>query len=285
MLHSILLIYIELFFVLLFLAVTHFRRGEKMLGAITGDIVGSVFEFNNIKTTNFNLFSTRSSFTDDTVMTIAVADCILNGKDYIEAFKYWGRKYPYAGYGGRFNHWLFSNSIEPYNSFGNGSSMRVSPVGFAFDDLDTVLNEAKKSAEVTHNHPEGIKGAQATASAIFLARQGKKKREIKSYIESQFNYNLDRTIEEIRPLYIFDETCQGTVPEAIIVFLESKDFEDAIRKAVSLGGDSDTLTCITGGIAQAFYKEIPQYIVEKVKEILAKDLLDILEEFERKYNA
>ncbi|MDQ1327794.1 MAG: ADP-ribosylglycohydrolase family protein [Candidatus Poribacteria bacterium] len=255
-----------------------------MLGAITGDIVGSIFEFNNIKTTDFSLFSIHSSFTDDTVLTIAVADCILNGKGYIEAFKYWGRRYPYAGYGGRFRRWLFSNSIEPYNSFGNGSAMRVSPVGFAFDELDIVLNEAKKSAEATHNHPEGIKGAQATASAIFLARQGKEKKEIKSYIKSQFNYNLDRTIDEIRPLYGFDETCQGTVPEAIIAFLESDDFEDAIRKAISLGGDSDTLACITGGIAQAFYKDIPQYITDNVKRRLTKDLLDILEKFEGKYS-
>ena len=153
-----------------------------MLGAITGDIVGSIFEFNNIKTTDFNLFSSHSSFTDDTVLTIAVADCILNGKGYIEAFQYWGRRYPHAGYGGRFSRWLFSNIIEPYNSFGNGSAMRVSPIGFAFDELDIVLNEAKKSAEATHNHPEGIKGAQATASAIFLARQGKEKKEIKSWL-------------------------------------------------------------------------------------------------------
>jgi len=254
-----------------------------MLGAIAGDIVGSIFEFNNIKTTDFNLFSAHSSFTDDTVLTIAVADCILNGKGYAEAFKYWGKKYPNAGYGGRFIRWLFSDSTEPYNSFGNGSAMRVSPVGFAFDDLDIVLSEAQKSAEVTHNHPEGIKGAQAIASAIFLARQGKEKKEIKSYIENQFNYNLNRTIDEIRPLYSFDETCQGTVPEAIIAFLESNDFEDAIRKAISLGGDSDTLACITGGIAQAFYKYIPQYINDNVRERLTKDLLDILEKFQSKY--
>jgi len=254
-----------------------------MLGAITGDIVGSVFELKAIKTTDFNLFSNRSHFTDDTVLTIATADCILSKKSYLDSYKYWGKKYPYAGYGGGFSRWLFSENLFPYNSFGNGSAMRVSPVGFAFNELDTVLDEAKKSAEVTHNHPEGIKGAQATASAIFLARQGKQKKEIKDFIRSQFSYDLDRSIDEIRPLYVFDETCQGTVPEAIIAFLDSDNFEDAIRKAISLGGDSDTLACITGGIAQAFYKDISQYITSNVKNRLTKDLLDILEEFENKY--
>jgi len=253
-----------------------------MIGAIAGDIIGSVFEWENIKTTEFSLFSQNSSFTDDTVMTIAVADCILHGKSYVQAFKYWGQKYPHAGYGGNFGRWLFTSNSAPYNSFGNGSAMRVSPVGFAFDTLDTVLEEAKRSAEVTHNHPEGIKGAQATASAILLARQGNSKKEIKEYIESHFNYDLRRTLDEIRPEYRFDETCQGTVPEAIIAFLESDSYENAIRKAISLGGDSDTLTCITGGIAQAFYKEIPKDIDKNVRKILTNDLLEILEEFEEK---
>ncbi len=256
-----------------------------MLGAIAGDIIGSVFEFNKVYTTNFELFSDYSCFTDDTVLTIAVADCILNKKSYVDSFKYWGRKYPYAGYSFMFSQWLLSESSSPYYSYGNGSAMRVSPVGFAFNELNIVLEEAKKSAEVTHNHPEGIKGAQATASAIFLARQGRKKEEIKDFIKNQFNYNLDRTIDEIRPSRSVDITCQSTVPEAIIVFLNSNNFEDAIRKAISLGGDSDTLACITGGIAEAFYKHIPQYIIDNVKKRLSKDLLIILEEFENKYPA
>jgi len=257
-----------------------------MLGAIAGDIIGSPFESrrHNIKTTDFHLFSEWSHFTDDTVLTISVADCILNKKSYSDSLKDWGLKYPHAGYGRGFKGWLFSNSVEPYNSFGNGSAMRVSPVGFAFDELEIVLNEARKSAEVTHNHPEGIKGAQATASAIFLARQGKEKKEIKNYIEQQFYYDLNRTIDEIRPFYSFDSSCQGTVPEAIISFLESENFEDAIRKAISLGGDSDTLACITGGIAQAFYKDIPEYITDNVRKRLNKDLLDILDEFESRYS-
>lgn len=254
-----------------------------MLGAIAGDIIGSVFEFRNIFTTDFELFSDHSCFTDDTVLTIAIADCILNRKSYVDSFKYWGKKYPYAGYGFMFSQWLFSESISPYYSYGNGSAMRVSPIGFAFDKLDIVLDEAKKSAEVTHNHPEGIKGAQTIASAIFLARQGREKKEIKDFIKNRFNYNLDMTIDEICPSHSFDITCQSTVPEAIIVFLSSNDFEDAIRKAISLGGDSDTLACITGGIAEAFYKYIPQYIIDNVKMRLSKDLLNILEEFENKY--
>jgi ADP-ribosylglycohydrolase len=256
---------------------------NNMIGAIAGDIIGSVFEWNRIKTTEFPLFSENSSFTDDTVMTIAVADCILHVKSYAQAFKYWGRKYPYAGYGGNFSRWLFSSSSTPYNSFGNGSAMRVSPVGFAFDTIDAILEEAKRSAEVTHNHPEGIKGAQATALAIFLARQGKSKKEIIECIESHFDYNLRRTLDEIRPTYSFDVTCQGTVPEAIIAFLESDSYEDAIRKAISLGGDSDTLACITGGIAQAFYKGVSKDIAGNVRKKLTKDLLEILDEFEESY--
>ena len=225
-----------------------------MIGAIAGDIIGSVYEGRQVKTTEFPLFTTRSTFTDDTVLTVAVADCILHGKDYATTFKQYGRRYPHAGFGGMFRKWLNSDSLAPYYSFGNGSAMRVSPVGFAFDTIDDVLAEARRSAEVTHNHPEGIKGAQAIAAAILLARQKETKSSIKEFIEKNFGYDLSRTLEEIRPHYQFDETCQGSVPQAIIAFLESDSYEDAVRKAISLGGDSDTLACMAGGIAQAYYR-------------------------------
>lgn len=238
------------------------QKETIMLGAIAGDIIGSIYEFNNIKTKDFPLFSPGSNFTDDTILTVAVADTILNGGEYTERLKQYHRRYPYplGGYGQKFDLWALSDSSEPYNSWGNGSAMRVSPVGFAFNDLNSVLREAKRSAEVTHNHPEGIKGAQATAAAIFMARTGKNKSEIKSYIENTFGYDLGLTIDQIKPSYQFDVSCQGSVPQAIIAFLESTDYEDAIRNAVSLGGDSDTIACITGGIAHAFYGEVPKAI-------------------------
>jgi ADP-ribosylglycohydrolase len=254
-----------------------------MFGAIAGDIIGSVYESGWMKLTNFPLFPPGARFTDDTVLTVAVADCILNNKDYAETLKEYGRRYPDAGYGGTFYRWLCRSDSAPYNSYGNGSAMRVSPVGFAFDTIDEVLREAQRSAEVTHNHPEGIKGAQAIASAIFLARMGKEKKEIARYIEGLFGYSLRQTLDEIRPSYHFDETCQGSVPQAVIAFLESMDYEDAVRKAVSLGGDSDTLACIAGGIAQAYYKKIPNYIVSEVRQILDKDLLAIVDEFDNQY--
>ncbi len=255
-----------------------------MLGAIAGDIIGSSYEFFGNKNLDFELFLPCSIFTDDTVLTVAVADCILNEKDYALTLKHYGLKYPNSGYGVRFFDWLWRKDNAPYNSFGNGSAMRVSPVGFAFSTLDKVLFEAKRSAEVTHNHPEGIKGAQSTAAAIFLARQGQSKQYIKEYIENKFNYDLTRKLDDIRPNYQFDETCQGSVPEAIIAFLESNDYEDAIRKAISLGGDTDTQACIAGGIAQAFYKSIPKTIVEKVYEILDPEQLQIVQEFNVRYN-
>lgn len=239
-----------------------------MLGAIAGDIIGSVYEWHNIKDKDFPLFSRRCDFTDDTVMTIATADVIINNGNYAEAYKKYGRAYPGRGYGGNFGHWIRSEDYRPYNSYGNGSAMRISPVGFAFQTLDKVLEEAKKSAEVTHNHPEGIKGAQAAASAVFLARTGKGKKEIKEYIEKTFNYDLDRRLDDIRPNYEFDVSCQGSVPEAIIAFIESENFEDAIRNAISIGGDSDTIACITGGIAEAYYNGVPDRIAERVMEIL-----------------
>jgi ADP-ribosylglycohydrolase len=257
--------------------------GLKMLGAIAGDIIGSAYEFCNTKSTDFKFFTPESTPTDDSVLTIAVADCILYDKDYAATFKEYGRRYPYAGYGGRFLEWLGSDSLAPYNSFGNGSAMRVSPIGFAYTTLDSVMNEADRSAVVTHNHPEGIKGAQAIAASIFLAKSGESKEQILKYVEDTFGYNLHQTLNEIRPKYRFNETCQGSVPQAIIAFLESSDYEDAIRKAVSLGGDSDTLACMTGGIAHAYYKQIPDYITERVRYSLNPELLEIVDEFKEKY--
>jgi len=254
-----------------------------MIGAIGGDIIGSSYEFFSVKLTDFKLFTLESRFTDDTVLTVAVADCILNGKSYAATIKEYGRRYPNAGYGNMFAEWLDSDYSRPYNSYGNGSAMRVSPIGFAFTALNSVLEEARKSAEVTHDHPEGLKGAQAVASAIYLARKGYSKNAIKDYVEENFEYDLHRTLDEIRPNYGFEETCQGSVPESIIAFLESTDYEDAVRKAISLGGDSDTQACMTGGIAQAYYKQIPEYITERVREILNPEMLDIVDQFHKKY--
>lgn len=246
-----------------------------MLGAIIGDIVGSVYEFNNIKTTQFPFFSGESNYTDDTIMTVAVADYYLTTPHWHESLQSTLLEYansfpcPKGGYGGRFRKWLFhpeelnadgSKQRHPINSWGNGSAMRVSSVGWLFNTLEAVEKQAKFTAEITHNHPEGIKGAQATAVAILLARQGADKERIRNFLEERYGYDLHRTCDEIRPTYTFNESCQGTVPQAIIAFLDSHDFEHAIRLAVSLGGDSDTLACITGGIAEAFYGEIPDWI-------------------------
>ena len=259
-------------------------NSNTIIGAVIGDVIGSVFEWNNIKTTDFNLFNPKCDFTDDTVLTIAVADCILNKKDFAKAIWEYGRKYRGRGYGGSFRNWLQEDNLRPYGSFGNGSAMRASAVGFAFNDIETVMEVAKQSAEVTHNHPEGIKGAQATATAIFLARQGKSKQEIKDYITQTFNYNLDFTIDEIRPTYKFDVTCQGSVPQAIVAFLESSDFENAIRLAISIGGDSDTIACITGGIASAFYKLIPTEIMDFVVDKLPSEYIEIMNKFDEHYD-
>lgn len=255
-----------------------------MLGAIIGDIIGSVYEgFSAIKTKDFPLFSERCHFTDDTVLTIAVADTILHNGDYVERLKWYYHRYPKAGYGKGFKSWALLPSSQPYYSFGNGSAMRVSPIGFAFNDLETVLNEAKRSAEVTHNHPEGIKGAQAVASAVFLAITTQDKTLIKSYIQTNFGYNLEETLDEIRPNYHFNSSCQGSVPQAMIAFLESTDFEDAIRNAISIGGDSDTIACIAGGIADAFYGKIPNKIVQRALVCLSEPQYLILEEFMSKF--
>jgi len=260
-----------------------------MLGAIAGDIIGSVYERKNIKTKDFPLFDRQCCFTDDTVLTVAVAEVILDAGDllhseqYIEQFKSYFRRYPFAGYGGTFRNWANSHNSEPYNSWGNGSAMRVSPIGFAFNDLDTVLYEAKRSAEITHNHPEGIKGAQATAAAIFLARTNNTKPAIKSYIQTTFGYDLEPTLDDIRPYYKFDVSCQGSVPQAMIAFLESQDYEDAIRNAISLGGDSDTIACIAGGIAQAYYGGVPKAIADQALSHLNEHLSSITAQFILQY--
>jgi ADP-ribosylglycohydrolase len=262
---------------------TIYEAQITMIGAIAGDIIGSVYEFNNIKTKDFPLFSPLSRFTDDSVLTVAVAKAIISGISYYDSIKSFGRAYPNAGYGGSFKEWLFTENSEPYNSWGNGSAMRVSPVGFAFNSIDEVLKEARLSAEITHNHPEGVKGAQATALAIYLARKGADRDIIKKEIHDRFNYYLDRGVDEIRINYTFDVSCQGTVPEAIICFLESKSYEDAIRNAISIGGDSDTLACITGGIAEAFYGSVPENIIKKVEGILPPELLGIVKTFYEVY--
>ena len=250
-----------------------------MLGAMIGDIVGSVYEWHNIKTADFPLFQPDCFFTDDTVLTAATAKALMYGISYTKAYQDFARRYPGRCYGGNFNSWIYLEDPKPYNSWGNGSAMRVSPVGFALDTVDEVLAEAKRSAAVTHDHPEGIKGAQATALAILLARQGATQPEIRAEISRRFDYDLNRTLDEIRPGYTFDVSCQGSVPEAIIAFLKSESFEDAVRKAISLGGDSDTIACITGGIAEAFYGGVPDPIAEQGLGFLPEEFLNILRDF------
>lgn len=260
-----------------------------MYGAILGDIIGSLFEFDRgDKTKDFKLFSRRSHFTDDSVMTLAVCEALLKvGQDaavkeiedaVITSMQSWGRRYPHEGYGGYFRRWLTARHPEPYNSFGNGSAMRVSAAGWLYDSLEKTRVVAKATANVTHNHPEGIKGAEATASAIFMARNGSSKEEIKKYIENEFHYDLNRTLDEIRPSFHMDETCQKTVPEAIIAFLEARDFEDAIRNAVSLGGDTDTLGAITGSIAEAYFG-ISETLISECRNRINKDMRDVVDTF------
>ena len=274
-----------------------------MLGVIIGDTVGSVYEFNNIKTTDFPLFGIRSNYTDDSIMTMAVADWLLtdpqHGMDTLEAsFLNFAKRYPcpMGGYGGGFSRWLFhpetlgdydgdgtlQGKRHPYNSFGNGAAMRCSANGWMFDTLEETERVAGLSAAITHSHPEGIKGAQSTAAAIFMARHGASKEEIRNYISAKYGYNLNRTCDEIRPVYDWDSSCQGTVPEAMVAFFDSTDFESAIRLAVSLGGDSDTLACITGGIAEAFYKTIPDNIALKMWSLLPDDFKAIIKEMEQR---
>lgn len=261
-----------------------------LMGAILGDIAGSIYEFDPHKSTDINLQDKRMDYTDDTIMTIAVADWILNDKRHtknglVERMQQWGRRYPHpmGAYGNMFSQWLRSDNPMPYNSWGNGSAMRVSAVGFAFDTLEETMNVAKKCAEVTHNHPEGIKGAQATAAAIFMARTGSTKKEIRRFITDTFGYNLDRSCDDIRPTYGFDGSCQGTVPESIIAFLDSKDYEDALRLCISLGGDADTMGAITGAIAGAYYNKMPYALYEFGMEKLPKDIQNVVGLFNSKY--
>jgi ADP-ribosylglycohydrolase len=264
-----------------------------MLGAIIGDTIGSVYEFHNIKTTHFPLFDPRSNYTDDSVMTMAVANWLLtdpqHGMDTLEAsFLNFAQKYPcpMGGYGPGFYRWLFEPETfvegkrHPYNSFGNGAAMRCSANGWMFDTLEETERVAGLSAAITHNHPEGIKGAQSTAAAIFMARNGKSKEEIRNYISTKYGYNLNRTCDEIRPVYDWDSSCQGTVPEAMVAFMDSTDFESAIRLVVSLGGDSDTLACITGSIAEAYYKTIPESIALRIWELIPEDFKAIFRAME-----
>jgi len=254
-----------------------------MLGAIVGDVIGSVHEFAGTKTKDFPLFVQGSTFTDDSVLTVAVADWILSGRNLVELFHAYTDSYPERGYGGMFYHWATRRHSEPYNSFGNGAAMRVSPVGFAFETLDEVLTWAKRSAEVTHNHPEGIRGAQATAVAIYLARRIQGKDEIRRRIESLFSYDLSPRLEQIRKTYCFDETCQGTVPQALMAFFESVSYEDAIRNAISLGGDADTLACITGGVAEAYYGGTPQDLATPVVAMLDDRLITVANRFREQF--
>ena len=254
-----------------------------MLGAIAGDIIGSPYEYRNIKSEDFPLFHSKlSRFTDDTVLTCATADAILTHTPYADKYLEYYRLYPVCGFGSNFKTWGIRGDKKPYNSFGNGSAMRVGPVAYAYDTLEDVLAEAKRSAKVTHNHPEGVKGAQSTAIAIFLARKGYNKPDIKKYIEDNYAYNLDFDLEQLKREYTYDISCQGSVPQAIFCFLVSKNYEDAIRKAISIGGDSDTIACITGSIAEAFYKNIPDHIKGEVIKRLDNRLSDIVRVFMEK---
>ena len=256
---------------------------KGLIGAIAGDVIGSAYEFNPTRDHNFDLFTPKSTFTDDTVLTMANALWLLEDPQHtheklISIMLDFCRKYPDRGYGGRFAHWIHDGDPQPYNSFGNGSAMRVSPVGYYANTLDEALELAQISAEVTHNHPEGIKGAQATAAAIFLARQGMTKHEIRDYVSQTFNYDLSRPLEEIRPTFTFDETCQRTVPEAITCFLEGKDYEDVVRLSVALAGDADTIAAIAGSISSAV-NDVPNEITQPVVALLSEEFCTILLRF------
>ncbi|MBP3530160.1 MAG: ADP-ribosylglycohydrolase family protein [Thermoguttaceae bacterium] len=264
-----------------------------MIGAIIGDSIGAIYEFSPIKRTDFEAWTPDSRFTDDSVMTVATADAILNGGDYGASYRRWGRLFPNAsfwpnaGYGGSFVRWLATDDAPPYDSFGNGSAMRVGPVGRAFATLEETLAEAEKSAACSHNHPEGIKGAQATAAAIFWARNGESKDFIRASVEKMFGYDLSKNCDEIRPGYRFSEICQTTVPQALAAFFDASNFEEAIRLAVSLGGDADTLACITGSVAEAFWgaDSVPNDWRQKALERLDERMKAVVEAFEAKFPA
>ncbi len=254
-----------------------------MLGAIAGDIIGSLYEKAALKSTLFPLFDTGSRFTDDTVLTVAVAEWLLHGGDLVDRLHEYFAAYPDAGYGGTFIRWAEQRRREPYNSWGNGSAMRVSPVAYACADLDTVLDRAAASAAVTHDHPEGIRGAQATAAAIFLARRGEEKPAIRAYLERTFGYRLNEPLDEIRLTYTFDVSCQGSVPQSLIAFLESDSFEGAVRNAVSLGGDADTMASIAGAVAEAYHGGLPAHIERETLNRLDGRLRGIVAQFRERY--
>jgi ADP-ribosylglycohydrolase len=250
-----------------------------MLGAIAGDVIGSVYERHSIKRKDFPLFVAQSRFTDDSVLTCAVAERLLAGGDYTSRFHDWFHAYPMAGYGGTFLRWALHRQTEPYGSWGNGSAMRVSPIGMLAESIADACAEAEASAAATHNHPEGIRGAQATAVAIHLARTGHDKKAIRRQIQERFGYQLDQPLADIRETYRFDVSCQGSVPQSIIAFLESDSYEDAVRNAISLGGDADTMACIAGGIAEAFYGGVPKPIRDEVMARLDDRLRSVVEAF------
>jgi ADP-ribosylglycohydrolase len=254
-----------------------------MLGAIIGDIIGSAHEGSGTKTTDFPLFVPESRFTDDTVLTAAVAVSLLTGRGYVDTFHTYFDAYPAAGYGMTFFLWASQRRREPYNSWGNGSAMRVSPVAYFADTLDAVLEEARCSAAVTHNHEQGIRGAQATAAAVFLARTGSTKDQIRAYIEETFDYYLDERLADIRPTYVFDVSCQGSVPQSILAFLESDSYESAVRNAVSLGGDADTMACIAGAIAEPFYGGVPEPIRTRALALLDDRLRGVVKAFTERF--
>ena len=256
---------------------------KGIIGAIAGDVIGSAYEFNPTRDHDFELFTPKSSFTDDTVLTMANALWLIDDEQHtherlVEIMLDLCRRYPNRGYGGRFANWICDKDPQPYNSYGNGSAMRVSPVGYYAQSLEEALALAKVSAEVTHNHPEGIKGAQATAAAIFLARRGKSKQEIHDYVAQTFDYDLSRTLDEIRPTFTFDETCQRTVPEAITCFMEGKDYEDVVRLSVALAGDADTIAAIAGSISSAV-DEVPNGITQQVIALLSEEFCTTLLRF------
>ena len=257
------------------------KTPNPLYGALGGDFVGSIYEHDNVRTKDFPLLGHWCKFTDDSILTMATADAICSKTDYSICYHRWGNRYPHRGYGRSFRTWLArpEGELTPYGSWGNGAAMRVSPVGFAFQSVDEVLDAAEASAAATHNHDEGIRGASATALAVFLARQGQGKDFIKEEIEFRFDYDLSKSLDSIRPTYTFDSTCQGSVPVAIRAFLESWCYEDAIRNAISVGGDSDTIAAIAGGIALAYYKEVPAQLVDAIEENLTPDMQDVCTRF------
>jgi ADP-ribosylglycohydrolase len=254
-----------------------------MLGAIAGDMIGVPWESSGAKRHDFPLFSEFSRFSDDTVMTVAVASALLDDRDYVRSMRTFGRRHPFVGYGARFEQWLLHEDLEPFESYGNGGAMRAGPIGYAASSVGEVLEQAARCAAPTHGHPEGVKGAQAVALAVFLARSGARKEDIRRELADRFDYDLGRTVESIRPSYTFDVAAARSVPEAIICFLDAADFEDAVRNAVSLGGDADTMACIAGAIAEAHWGGVPEAIEREVRARLPGDFIDVLEQFRARY--